>query len=34
VELPGKVYDFYHLDEADYTGMASMIRPKTIEILL
>ncbi len=34
VELPRKVYDFYHLDEADYTVMASEIKPKTIEILL
>ncbi len=34
VELPRKVYDFYHLNEADYTVVASQIRPKTIEILL
>ncbi len=34
VELPRKVYDFYHLDEADYTVMASEIKPNTIEILL
>ncbi len=34
VELPRKVYDFYHLNEADYTVMASEIRPRTIEILL
>ncbi len=34
VELPRKVYDFYQLDEADYTVMASEIKPKTIEILL
>jgi hypothetical protein len=34
VELPRKVYDFYHLNEADYTVMASEIKPKTIEILL
>jgi hypothetical protein len=34
VELPRKVYDFYHLDEADYTVMASEIKPRTIEILL
>ena len=26
VELPRKVYDFYHLDEADHTVMASEIR--------
>jgi len=29
-----KVYDFYHLNEADYTVMASEIRPIIIEILL
>jgi len=29
VELPRKVYDFYHLDEADYTVMASEIKPRT-----
>lgn len=34
VGLPRRVYDFYHLDEADYTVMASTIKPKTIEILL
>ena len=34
VELPRKVYDFYHLNEADYTVMASEIKPRTIEILL
>jgi hypothetical protein len=34
VELPRKVYDFYRLVEADYTVMASQIKPKTIEILL
>ena len=34
VELPRKVYDFYHMDEADYTVMASEIKPNTIEILL
>ena len=34
VELPRNVYDFYHLDEADYAVMASEIRPRTIEILL
>ncbi len=34
VELPRKVYDFYRLDETDYTVMASEIKPKTIEILL
>jgi hypothetical protein len=34
IELPKKVYDFYHLDEADYTIMTSETNPKTIEILL
>ena len=34
IELPKKVYDFYRLDEADYTIMASEINPKTIEILI
>ena len=34
VELPRRVYDFYRLDEADYTVMASEIKPRTIEILL
>jgi len=34
VELPRGVYDFYRLDEADYTVMASEIKPRTIEILL
>ncbi len=34
VELPRKVYDFYRLNETDYTVMASEIRPRTIEILL
>jgi hypothetical protein len=34
IELPKKIYDFYHLDEADYTIMASETNPKTIEILL
>lgn len=34
VELPRKIYDFYHLSETDYTIMASEIKPKTIEILL
>ncbi len=34
VELPRKVYDFYHLNESDYTVTASEIRPRTIEILL
>jgi hypothetical protein len=29
-----KVYDFYPLNEADFTVMASEIKPKTIEILL
>ncbi len=34
LSFPEKVYDFYHLNEADYTVMASEIRPGTIEILL
>jgi len=34
IELPMKVYEFYHLDEADYTMMVSEINPRTIEILL
>lgn len=34
IELPKKVYDFYHLDEADYTIMTSETNPKTIEILI
>lgn len=34
IELPKKIYDFYHMDEADYTIMISEINPKTIEILL
>ena len=34
IELPKKIYDFYRLDEADYTVMVSEINPKTIEILI
>ncbi len=34
VELPRRVYDFYRLNETDYTVMASEMRPRTIEILL
>jgi hypothetical protein len=34
IELPKKVYDFYHLDEADYTIMTLETNPKTIEILI
>lgn len=34
IELPKKIYDFYHMDEADYTIMVSEINPRTIEILL
>lgn len=34
IELPNKIYDFYRLDEADYTVMVSEINPKTIEILI
>jgi len=33
IELPKKIYDFYHMDETDYTIMVSEINPKTIEIL-
>jgi len=34
IELPKKIYDFYHMDETDYTIMVSEINPQTIEILL
>jgi len=34
IELPKKIYDFYHMDEADYTVMVSEINPRTIDILL
>ena len=34
VEVPARVYEFYHLDESDFTAMASEKKPKTIEILL
>ncbi len=34
VELPRRVCDFYHLDEADFTVMASETKPRTIGILL
>jgi len=34
VEVPARVYEFYHLDESDYTVMASEKKPKTIEVLL
>lgn len=34
IEMPRKIYEFYHLDEADYTLMASEIHSRTIEILL
>jgi len=34
IELPKKIYDFYHMDEADYTIMVSEITPKAIDILL
>ena len=34
IELPKKIYDFYHMDETDYTIMVSEINPNTIEILL
>lgn len=33
LELPRRIYEFYRLDEADYTVMASEIVPKTVEIL-
>jgi hypothetical protein len=34
VEVPARVYQFYNLDESDYTAMASEKKPKTIEIML
>jgi len=34
IELPKKIYDFYHMDETDYTIMVSEIDPNAIEILL
>ena len=34
VEVPARVYEFYHLEESDYTAMASEKTPKTIEIIL
>ena len=34
VEVPARVYEFYHLDESDYTVMASEKKPKTIEVVL
>jgi hypothetical protein len=34
VEVPARVYEFSHLDESDYTAMASEKKPKTIEIIL
>jgi hypothetical protein len=34
VEVPARVYEFYHLDESDYTAMASEKKPRTIEIIL
>ena len=34
VEIPHKAYEFYHLDEADYTVMAWETKPRTVEILL
>ena len=34
VEFPRKVYDFYRLDETEYTVMASETKPRTVEILL
>lgn len=34
VDVPTRIYEFYHLDESDYTAMASERKPKTIEIIL
>ena len=34
VEVPARVYEFYHLDESDYTVRASEKKPKTIEVVL
>ncbi len=34
VEVPARIYEFYRLDESDYTAMASEKKPKTIEIVL
>ena len=34
VEIPARVYEFYHLDESDYTVMASEKKRKTIEVVL
>src|SRR5712691_9361879 len=34
LEVPARVYEFYNLDESDYTAMASEKKPKTIEIML
>ncbi len=34
VELPQRVYEFYRLDEADYTVMASEQKPHTVEIMV
>ncbi len=34
VEFPRRVFEFYHLDETDYTVVASETRPRTVEILL
>ncbi len=34
VEVPRRFYDFCHLDEADFTVMASETKPRTNEILL
>ncbi len=34
VEFPTRIFDFYRLDEADYTVMASETKPRTVEILL
>ena len=34
IVIPKKIYDFYHLDENDYTIMASEKDPKTIIIAI
>jgi hypothetical protein len=34
VEVPARVYEFYHLDESDHTAVASEKKPKAIEIIL
>ena len=34
IEFSGRIFDFYHLDETDYTVAASETKPRTVEILL